>query len=162
MLSRWPPAASAPATAEIARLIEGLGDTIPASLTHESSRTTTSCFAMAPGRHRLGGSGHRASVLRAREHLPGPGRPLGLRGGAPDLLALRDAYLEPWTIFAPRSRLIELFELAYPLGMLCRALSWDRLLAEVPVQDRGEFDHFVPAWLEMASETLEGQARLGS
>jgi len=86
----------------------------------------------------------------------------GFEAGAPELIALRDAYLEPWTIFAPRTHLIELFELAYPLGMLCRALSWDRLLAEVPVQDRGEFDHFVPAWLEMASETLEGKARLGS
>src|SRR4029453_17961354 len=35
LLSRWPAATSAPAAAEIARVIEGLGDTIPASLTHE-------------------------------------------------------------------------------------------------------------------------------
>jgi hypothetical protein len=86
----------------------------------------------------------------------------GFEAGAPDLLELRDGYLEPWTIFAPFSRLTDLFELAYPLGMLSRALSWDRLLAEVPVHERREFDHFVPAWLEMASETLEGKARLGS
>ncbi len=45
----------------------------------------------------------------------------GFEAGAPDLLALRDAYLEPWTTFAPLSRLTELFEAAYPLGMLCRA-----------------------------------------
>ena len=64
----------------------------------------------------------------------------GFEAGAPDLVALRDAYLEPWTTFAPLSRLTELFEAAYPLGMLCRAVSWDRLLAELPADERGEFD----------------------
>ena len=75
----------------------------------------------------------------------------GFEAGAPDLLALRDAYLEPWTTFAPLSRLTELFETAYPLGMLCRAVSWDRLLAELPADERGEFDRFAPVWLGLAS-----------
>ncbi len=38
----------------------------------------------------------------------------GFEAGAPDLLALRDAYLEPWTTFAPLSRLTELFEARLP------------------------------------------------
>jgi hypothetical protein len=163
LLSRWPAATTAPAAAEIARLIEGLGDTLPASLTHEEFQDHNILlrdgapvvidWAEAAIEHPFCGLVNTFRGLVDR---------WGFEADAPDLLALRDAYLEPWTILAPRSRLIELFELAYPLGMLCRALSWDRLLAELPVQERGEFDHFVPAWIEMASETLEGKARLGS
>jgi hypothetical protein len=46
--------------------------------------------------------------------------------------------------------------------MLCRALTLDRLLTKLPGSERAEYAHFVPAWLEMASETLEGKATLGT
>jgi hypothetical protein len=59
-------------------------------------------------------------------------------------------------------KLIDLFELAYPLGMLCRALTWDRLLTTLTRSARADYANFVPAWLEVLSETLEGKARLGT
>lgn len=163
LLSRWPSAVDAPPVAEIADLIERLGDTIPASLTHEEFQDHNILlrdgapvvidWAEAVIEHPFCGLVNTFRSLVDR---------WGFEAGAPDLLALRDAYLEPWTTFAPLSRLTELFEAAYPLGMLCRAVSWDRLLAELPADERGEFDRFAPVWLGLASETLEGKARLGS
>jgi hypothetical protein len=163
LLSRWPAAETAPSQDEIEALVDRLGDTIPASLAHEEFQD-----------HNILLRGNDSVVIdwaeAAVEHpfcgLVNTFRGLvdrwGLEPGAPELLRLRDAYLEPWTEFAPLPQLIELFELAYPLGMLCRALTWDRLLTELAESDRAEYAGFVPAWLEMASETLEGKARLGS
>jgi hypothetical protein len=48
LLSRWPAATGAPAATEIARLIEGSATRFPPRSPTKSSRTTTSCFAMAP------------------------------------------------------------------------------------------------------------------
>jgi hypothetical protein len=45
--------------------------------------------------------------------------------------------------------------------MLCRAMTWDRLLTTLSESERAEYVSFVPAWLQMAAETLEGKARLG-
>ena len=153
----------APTANEIARLVDGLGDTIPASLAHEEFQDQNILlrdgdpvvidWAEAVIEHPFCGLVNTFRSLVDR---------WGFEPGAPELLRLRDAYLEPWTIVAPHSRLVELFELAYPLGMLCRALSWDRLIAALPGHDLSEFEPFVPAWLEMASDALEGKARLGT
>ena len=162
LLSRWPAAASAPPV-EIARLVDALGDTIPAALSHEELQDHNILlrdgapvvidWAEAVVEHPFCGLVNTFRGLVDR---------WGFEAGASDLIALRDAYLEPWTTYAPLPRLGELFDLAYPLGMLCRALSWDRLLTELPAHDRGEFEDFVPAWLEMAAEAVAGKARLGS
>jgi hypothetical protein len=162
LLSRWP-GANAPAAVEVAGLVESLGDTIPASLAHEELQDHNILvrdgtpvlidWAEAVVAHPFCGLVNTFRGLVDR---------WGFEAGAPDLTALRDAYLEPWTTFAPLPRLTELFEVAYPLGMICRALSWDRLLAGLPAGERAAFDDFVPAWLEVASETIEGKARLGS
>jgi hypothetical protein len=58
--------------------------------------------------------------------------------------------------------LIDLFALAYPLGMVSRALSWDRILAPLDEADRADFDHTVPAWLDVLHATIEGTATLGT
>ena len=162
LVSRWPAATNAPPV-EVARSVEGLGDTIPASLSHEEltdhnillrdGAPVVIDWAEAVIEHPFCGLVNTFRGLVDR---------WGFEAGAPELVALRDAYLEPWTTFAPLSRLPELFELAYPLGMLCRALSWDRLLAGLPARDRSQLQDFVPAWLEMAAEALAGKARLGS
>jgi Phosphotransferase enzyme family len=163
LLARRPESESAPTAAEIAQLIEGLGDTIPASLTHEEFQDHNILlrdgdpvvidWAEAVIEHPFCGLVNTFRGLVSR---------WGLEPVSSSLLDLRDAYLEPWTSFAPPSRLVELFELAYPLGMLCRALSWDRLLAGLPEHDLSEYEPFVPAWLDMASDTLEGKATLGT
>ena len=163
LLSRWPGGKRVPSSAQIVALVDGLGDTIPESLTHEEFQDHNVLlrdgspvvidWAEAAVEHPFCGLVNTFRGLVDR---------WGFEPRADGLLRLRDAYLEPWTSFAPLPRLIELFELAYPLGMLCRALTWDRLLTKLPESERAEYAHFVPAWLEMASETLEGKATLGT
>jgi hypothetical protein len=162
LLARWQPE-TAPAQAEVDALADGLGDTIPISLVHEEF-----------GDHNILVDGGDATVIDWAEASIGhPFTGLvntfrglvdrwGFQPGDPDLLRLRDLYLEPWTHFAPPQKLTELFALAYPFGMLCRALTWDRLVWTLPDPTRAEYAHFVPAWLEMLTETLEGKATLGT
>jgi hypothetical protein len=163
LLSRWPAATAAPSQEQIETLVDGVGDTIPASLVHEEFQDHNILL-------RGGGPVLIDWAEAAVEHpfygLVNTFRGLvdrwGFEPGTDDLLRLRDAYLEAWTRFAPLPQLIGIFELAYPLGMLSRALTWDRLLTGLDESDRAEYEGFVPAWLEMATETLEGKARLGS
>ncbi|NIV38583.1 MAG: phosphotransferase, partial [Anaerolineae bacterium] len=42
----------------------------------------------------------------------------------PELAQLRDIYLEPWTRYGGHKDLLMAFQLAYQLGMICRALTW--------------------------------------
>jgi hypothetical protein len=86
----------------------------------------------------------------------------GYKPGGPELCRLRDLYLESWASLAPLPVLIDLFALAYPLGMVSRALSWDRILAPLDEADRADFDHTVPAWLDVLHATIEGTATLGT
>ena len=64
--------------------------------------------------------------------------------------------------FASLPELVDLFALAYPLGMISRALAWDRILAPLDDSDRADFNHTVPGWLEVFLETIEGTATLGT
>ena len=93
-LSRWPASAHAPRWSS-RRWIERLGDTIPASLTTRSSGSQHPASRWSSGRHRLGRGGHRASVRGLVNTFRGLVDRWGFEAGAPDLLALRDAYLEP-------------------------------------------------------------------
>ncbi|TMK76620.1 MAG: aminoglycoside phosphotransferase family protein [Actinobacteria bacterium] len=86
----------------------------------------------------------------------------GFEPGGPELRRLRDVYLEPWAVLAPLPELIELFALAYPLGMVSRALAWDRILATLGEADAAEFSHTVPAWLDVLHATMAGTATLGT
>jgi hypothetical protein len=54
---------------------------------------------------------------------------LGLEPGARELQRLRDAYLEPWTRFAPAPELQAAFALAYRIGTVGRALAWHRYVS---------------------------------
>jgi hypothetical protein len=86
----------------------------------------------------------------------------GYEPGGPELCRLRDLYLESWTSLAPLPELIDLFALAYPLGMVSRALAWDHILAPLDEADRADFNHTVPAWLDVLHATVEGTATLGT
>lgn len=163
LLARWPAATNTPSQSEIDALVEGLGDTIPASLAHEElqdhnillqdGRVVLIDWAEAAIEHPFCGLVNTFRGLVDR---------WGFEPGDERLLRLRDAYLEPWRGFAAMPELVRVFELAYPLGMLCRALTWDRLLRRSPDPGRAEFENFVPAWLEMLSDMLEGRATLGT
>jgi hypothetical protein len=61
---------------------------------------------------------------------------------------LRDAYLEPWTTFAPRAQLNEALDLALRLGSLNRALSWQNTLRHLSNEQKQDYLDYVPEWLQ--------------
>ena len=60
---------------------------------------------------------------------------------------LRDAYLEPWTVYAPMERLVEAFELSQPLGALHQAMSYMWILMNVAADARWELESGLVMWL---------------
>jgi hypothetical protein len=76
---------------------------------------------------------------------------------------IRDAYLEPWTRYAPLPELREIFAAAYALGCLCRSSTWRRIVSTLPPDSeaRLEYTHNVTAWLEIHAEAREHPDRLG-
>ncbi len=72
--------------------------------------------------------------------------------GDPALLRLRDAYLEPWSSFAPHAQLAREVELAMKVAKVARALSWQRALLDAESDALTEWGDAVPGWL---TETLE-------
>jgi hypothetical protein len=81
-------------------------------------------------------------TLRAAAHW------LQLDEAGPELRQLRDAYLEPWTSFAPRETLAEALGLAYRLAMVNRALSWHRGMGGLPEAAAEPYADSVPGWLQ--------------
>ena len=69
-----------------------------------------------------------------------------LAPGAPELVRLRDAYLEAWTDTHSRTELELLTLLATRVGKVGRAHAWVRALTGVP--DPGEHAEAAPGWLE--------------
>lgn len=53
-----------------------------------------------------------------------------------DLARLRDAYLAPWTRYAPVESLLQAFDLAQRLGLLCRALTWHETVSALEESER--------------------------
>jgi hypothetical protein len=84
---------------------------------------------------------------------------VGWRSGFPDeateapermpaaLNHLRDVYLRPWQRYESPERLVEIFNLAWRVGMVSRALSWREFARSLEEPRRADFHHFVPAWL---------------
>lgn len=66
---------------------------------------------------------------------------------------LRDAYLEPWTIFAPHARLVEAFELAQPLAALHHALAYHQVVLP-NMELRWEMELMLPFYLKMLLRTV--------
>ncbi len=67
----------------------------------------------------------------------------------------RDAYLAPWTRYEPIERLREAFTLAVRLGKLCRALTWQRLIAQVEPSAKWEYEGSFPYFLRVFLGTEE-------
>jgi len=86
----------------------------------------------------------------------------GLEPGGPEVLRLRDIYLESWTRFAPLGELRTIFSDGYLFGALCRASTWERFLARAPQVVRDEYDRNAAVWLDILREGLEDGVRLGA
>jgi hypothetical protein len=80
-------------------------------------------------------------MLRSAAHT------LNLALTAPEVVALRDRYLEPWERLAPRAALLEACALAQRVGMVCRALTWHRVVSVLDEPARSEHADAVPGWL---------------
>jgi hypothetical protein len=65
----------------------------------------------------------------------------------PEMLRLRDAYLEPWTAFETREKLLAAFETAYRLAMVNRALSWHHGTGTLSQRHKEAYADSVPSWL---------------
>jgi hypothetical protein len=86
-----------------------------------------------------------------------------LRPNGREMLRLRAVYLEPWSAFASPGELNELFDRGYVLGALCRALTWDRVLAGQSAEVRAEYARNAAVWLNLIfREALEEGVRLGA
>jgi hypothetical protein len=68
---------------------------------------------------------------------------LGALAGGREVLRVRDAYLEPWTAFAPISDLRPIFAAANALGALCRVTIWELKLSSMPPAVREHHRHKV-------------------
>jgi 8-oxo-dGTP pyrophosphatase MutT (NUDIX family) len=73
---------------------------------------------------------------------------LKLAEDGPEMIRLRDVYLEPWTKFETRGKLLAAFELAYRLGMVNRALSWHHGTGSLAKHHKEPYAHCVPSWLQ--------------
>jgi hypothetical protein len=71
-----------------------------------------------------------------------------LADDASELAALRDAYLEPWTRYAPHAELLAALRLALRVGTVSRALTWHRALSGLPADVREPHAEAVPGWLQ--------------
>ena len=80
---------------------------------------------------------------------------LGLDHDAPKLNRFRTAYLEPWTALLSRDETEEAFPLAYRLGVLCRGLTWARIVSGIPRPLRAEESDVVPERMRMLLEVYE-------
>ena len=80
---------------------------------------------------------------------------LELEHGAPELDRFRDAYLEPWTRFRPRSELGTAYPIAYRLGVLCRGLTWALIVSAIPRPLREDEEDAVPERMRMLLEVYE-------
>jgi hypothetical protein len=73
---------------------------------------------------------------------------LGEENTRPETTRLRDAYLEPWSAFAPRADLLAACTLARHLAMAGRALTWHHVVAALPEPHRSRDADAVPGWLQ--------------
>jgi hypothetical protein len=146
----------------LAELVEDVGDVVPPSLAHEEVHGGN---VFVRDRPRLLDWGE-AAVAHAFAGLPNSLRTavweLELEPGGPEVERLCDAYLEPWTRYAPLTRLREIVPSAYALGCLGRALSWDLTLGGLSSEWRDQYTEPVPGWLELWADAAEGNARLGA
>ena len=67
----------------------------------------------------------------------------------------RDAYLAPWTCYEPIERLREAFSLAVRLGKLCRALTWQRFIAQLEPSAKWQYEGAFPYFLRVFLGTEE-------
>lgn len=86
----------------------------------------------------------------------------GYDPGSPEVERLRDAYLEPFTRFAPAPELRRAFAHAYLLAPIGRAQVWYRILGPLAAEVSAAHDDPVSAWTEILGGIARGDLPLGA
>ena len=63
----------------------------------------------------------------------------------PLLMRLRDRYLEPWERYGARVNLLEAFDVALQVGIVCRALTFQRFVTQMQPPIRKRYAETVPS-----------------
>jgi hypothetical protein len=144
-------------------LVEVLGDAIPLSLVHlglqnkhiyfRDDRLVFLDWDESAIAHSFCGLVETFHVLVHR---------LGARPGGPEVLRVRDAYLEPWTAFTAVGELRQIFAAANALGGLCRVAAWERKLASIPTAVPKRYRNKLRKGLKTFERMLEDPDRLGA
>ena len=82
--------------------------------------------------------------------------------GSPEVERLRDAYLEPFTRFAPAAELRRAFGLAYLLAPVGRAQVWHRILGPLAPGVSAAHGDPITAWIEILHAIADGELALGA
>ena len=80
-------------------------------------------------------------------HAVGPEAYVDGQPDTPEVLRVRDAYLEPFTAFATRTDLRRLVDVARATGCVGKAMSWRAALHGAPVSGHADHDFPVRTWL---------------
>jgi hypothetical protein len=124
---------------------------VPASINHDDLHDANLFAPPEPGGHYRVFDWGDASVAHPFAVLLVALRVVGmlhkLPEGAPELLRLRDAYLEPWTADFTRAELEAAVHLALRVGGVSRAHSYRLALAEASRAEIEETGSGVPLWL---------------
>jgi hypothetical protein len=67
---------------------------------------------------------------------------------AAEILRLQDFYLSEWTDFGTLEELREIADMACRVGMVNRALTWNRVTTHLGGEDRKRYAASVPGWLQ--------------
>ncbi|HEY3248721.1 MAG TPA: aminoglycoside phosphotransferase family protein [bacterium] len=81
----------------------------------------------------------------------------GVEAGGPEIVRLRDAYIEPWTRVRSRSTVLEAFAIAQQVGTVCRVLTWHGVISGLEEPFRSEYGEAVPRWLRAFLSAASGQ-----
>jgi hypothetical protein len=73
---------------------------------------------------------------------------LKLENDDPEILKIRDHYLNAWLQFGSPAHLLEAYQLATQIGTVCRALTWYRVLVSIDPTEREDNVDAVPGWLQ--------------
>ena len=149
---------------ELESLTDALASPLPVTLIHEEfhesnvfvrdGRARLLDWGEAAVSHPFAGLVNTLRDIRFRRRLKPDGR---------EMRRLRSVYLEPWTPFGSPRELSELFDRAYVLGALCRALTWDRVVTGQRASVRAEYNRNAAVWLDIIfREGIEEGVRLGA
>jgi phosphotransferase family enzyme len=86
----------------------------------------------------------------------------GYEPGSSEVELLRDAYLEPFTRFAPAPELRRAFGHAYLLGPIGRAQVWHRILGPLAAEVSTAHGDPLSAWLDILRGIARGDVLLGA